>query len=81
MNTLNKTYHRVKDLMRLWAIENDTEIELTNENSIPFGTIKYDYGEMLDNYPIERLDRLEYRLPLSVFNKLSEEEKRCVFEE
>ena len=81
MNTLNKTYHRVRDLMRLWTIENGSEVELTDENSILFGTIKYDYEEMLDNYPIERLDRVEYRLPLSVFNKLNEEEKRYVFKE
>lgn len=81
MNTLNKTYHRVRDLMRLWTIENGNEVELTDENSFLFGTIKYDYEEMLDNYPIERLDRVEYRLPLSVFNKLNEEEKRCVYKE
>lgn len=81
MNTLNKTYDRVRDLMRLWEIENGSEVELTDENSILFGTIKYDYEEMLDNYPIERLDRVEYRLPLSIFNKLNEEEKRYVYKE
>lgn len=81
MNTLNKTYHRVKDLMRLWTIENGSEVELTDENSILVGTLKCDYKGMLDDYPVERLDRVEYRLPLSIFNKLNEEEKRYIFEE
>lgn len=73
-------YNRVKDLMKLWVTKNG-DVELTDRNSVLLGTIKYDYEGILDDYPLERLDRVEYRLPLFVLNRLNEEEKLLLYKE